>query len=339
MNPSISILIFDREDFTAEVLQTALTDRGYLNVRRISSPGEARQGPAVADVLVLNYHSQNPASIEECVELKAQQPDAALIAVVSAGPGMSHVRAWNRTRKLIDAIIEKPLSDDRFFSVLDDLATARRAARQQQHLLEQLARLVPEPALNAIRHDPDQPARILEAAIVFTDIRRSTRQITSMKPAEYFDRLNQVLSAQTLILEQHEGVLVKYTGDGLLGMFCGLGRSRLALAAATALAADCARHTLAYGVGLAHGLVLAGFVGDPNRGRMRRQYDVVGATVHLAARLCSLAPAGEVFAQRSLLSGWQDVPHIDIGRVAIRGFDHPIDCVALKPPTKETPQP
>ncbi len=335
MNPAISILIHDREDSTAEVLQTALRDRGYLNVRRVSDPGNARDADFAADVMVVNHHSHNPASIADCLELKARQGDAALIAVVSAGPGMSHVRTWNRQHKVIDAIIEKPLSDERFFSVLDDLASARRAARRQQHLLEQLARLVPEPALKAIKQDPGQPERLFEAAIVFTDIRRSTHRITSLRPTDYFQQLNRVLSAQTRILERHEGVVVKYTGDGLLAMFCGMGRTRLALAAAAALAADGRRHTLTYGVGLAHGLVLAGFVGDPERGGLRRQYDVVGATVHLAARLCSLAPAGAVYAQRALLSNWHGVPHVDIGPVDIRGFEHPIECVALEPASSE----
>ncbi|MBW7894479.1 MAG: adenylate/guanylate cyclase domain-containing protein [Opitutaceae bacterium] len=334
----ITILVCDHEDASAEILVSALRDRGYANVRRISSSDDPGPEAPPTDVLVVNHHSQNPAGLGEVAGLKSRLPDAAVIAVVSAGPVMRSMREWNRENKVIDAIIEKPLSDERFFSVLDDLATARRAAREQQLLLDQLSRLVPAPALTAIRQDPGQSSRLFEAAIVFTDIRRSTRQITSLRPADYFEQLNSVLSAQTRILEQHEGVLVKYTGDGLLAMFCGLGRSRLALAAATALAADNPRHRLNYGIGIAQGLVLAGFVGDPHVGNLRRQYDVVGATVHLAARLCNLAPAGEIYAQRSMLARWHDVPHVDIGPVTIRGFDQPINCVGVRPANPETIQ-
>jgi len=81
--------------------------------------------------------------------------------------------------------------------------------------------------------------------------------------------------------------------------------------------------------------VLSGFIGDSNQAGQRQQYDVIGATVHLAARLCSMANSGEVIATNKINSTARlHTPTArDIGTVVIRGFETGIDCVAFKPDT------
>jgi class 3 adenylate cyclase len=57
---------------------------------------------------------------------------------------------------------------------------------------------------------------------------------------------------------------------------------------------------------------------------------VIGATVHLSARLCGLAEGGEVLATRAVVAASRlGVPLRDVGPVQVRGFPAAIDCVSI----------
>jgi class 3 adenylate cyclase len=61
-----------------------------------------------------------------------------------------------------------------------------------------------------------------------------------------------------------------------------------------------------------------------------RQYDVIGATVHVASRLCSRAEAREVLATRHVaLASGLALALREIGPVELRGFARAIDCVSI----------
>ena len=173
---------------------------------------------------------------------------------------------------------------------------------------------------------------LFEAAVLFTDMRGSSDLVTRTAPREFFRLLNASLSAQAECVRGFEGDVVKYTGDGLMAVFRGMGRSSLALRCALALARTCEREPrLPFGIGVADGPVLAGFVGPDAPGE-RRHYDVVGATVHLAARLCAMAGPGEVMTTTSTHDTAQ-LPAASLrpmGPVAVPGFPEAIECVAFE---------
>ena len=112
-----------------------------------------------------------------------------------------------------------------------------------------------------------------------------------------------------------------------------MGRSYLALRCGLELASVSRRQGLPYGVGVAQGLVLAGLIGDAWQTGQRRQFDVIGATAHLAARLCARAEAGQVVVTSSINEVARVVTPMPqpIEQVSFRGFAHPIDCVAFTP--------
>jgi adenylate cyclase len=170
-----------------------------------------------------------------------------------------------------------------------------------------------------------------EQAILFTDIRRSTELISSVPLPEWFAAINKSLIDQGVIVRESGGSIVKYTGDGLLAAFRGRGRSHFALRCAMALqrldATAPYRETLRVGIGIAEGLVMTGLVGEPGR----QQYDVIGATVHLAARLCSIASEGEIVATPKLVRA-AAMPSAQVQRtraVNLRGFAGPIECTSF----------
>jgi adenylate cyclase len=159
-----------------------------------------------------------------------------------------------------------------------------------------------------------------------------------MPPREFFKMLNHTLSIQTRLVRSHEGSVVKFTGDGVLAVFRGMGKSYLAMRCALELASSSSQQIFPYGIGVAGGLILAGLVGDSQHAGQKRQYDVIGATVHLAARLCHMAQARQVVSTRKAFAAARlsNASASPIGVVAIRGFDAGVDCVTLNP-APETP--
>lgn len=329
------LVLVDSDDYTASILADDLARRGIAGIIRAHNPLDLPDllGQSDPEAVIFNYHSDRPESLAACSTIKMLAPKAAIVAIASPGPAMKALRAWSRQTGCIDVIVEKPLSDERFFLVLDDLLKARVAARRIESRASRLERLVPAPALTAIEQEDAHEAELFEAAVLFTDIRGSSQLIREQPVREFFRNLNEVLSAQAAEIGRHEGAVVKYTGDGLLAVFRGMGRSYLALRCALDLVQDHGGYPLPFGVGVAEGLVMAGLIGDSRRSGQRQQYDVIGATVHLAARLCSMAAAGEVIATRSVngVARLQSPPVRDIGKVSLRGFSAGVDCVAFQP--------
>jgi len=203
-----------------------------------------------------------------------------------------------------------------------------------------LSSLVPVGALSVMDNGFGGEAEIFDAAVIFTDIRGSSQLIRDTPPEVFFENLNALLSAQAALVRTHQGAVVKYTGDGMMAIFRGMGRSYLALRCGLAIADLNGKHPFPFGIGIAQGLVLAGFIGDSTEAGQSRQYDVIGATVHMAARLCELASAGEVVATQSLNKSARilsPMPRLMTG-VLIRGLDVKDDCLAFYPDQTELKQ-
>ncbi len=282
-------------------------------------------------VVILNFQYQHRESLADCAIAKKLAPGAAILVIASAGPAVKAVRSWAKESQSVDVVIEKPLSDERFFLVLRDLVEARQTSIQLQTRARQLENLLPSDAVAAIDQKRSEEAEMFQATVLFTDIRRSTDSITQLSPAAFFALLNRSLSAQSVQINAFQGVVIKYTGDGVFAVFRGMGHSFLALRSAIALAQSENQNLLPFGVGVAEGLVLAGFIGDSNKAGLRRQYDVIGATVNLAARLCSTAKSGEVVttAQVQRAARVMSPPARDVGVINVRGFDAGVSCVAF----------
>ena len=336
LTPPAGVLLFDHDSYTASVLLANLRARGFEQIQHVRDA----LGLSVAlqasppDVLIFNHHPERPDDLSICCTTRLMAPGAAVVVLVAPGPALKQVRAWGKQTRSIDSILEKPLSDELFSTTLEDLLASRFVARELQNRANRLSKLVPVDALPAAESGVDTGASFFEAAVLFTDIRGSSQLIRKLPPQDFFSLLNQLLSAQARQIEGFEGSVIKYTGDGVMAIFKGMGHAYLALRCALELARMSKGQALPYGVGVAQGLVLAGFIGDSNQAGQRRQYDVIGATVHLASRLCGMADAGEVMATKAINAvGKIRVPAPrPIEGVLVRGFDQHIDCVVFKQP-------
>lgn len=135
-----------------------------------------------------------------------------------------------------------------------------------------------------------------EVTVLFTDIKSFTTFSEAHPPQEVVSRLNEYLGAMVQVIEQHDGTIDKFIGDGIMAYW----GAPLAQPDHAKLAIDCIRAInermkelsskwLVNGVepftirgGLQSGEVVAGNVGLAGK---KMEYTVIGDTVNQAARL------------------------------------------------------
>jgi class 3 adenylate cyclase len=123
------------------------------------------------------------------------------------------------------------------------------------------------------------------ATVLFTDIVASTEELARVGDREWSQRLDQHDQAVRRNLDKFDGNLVTSTGDGALAMFDGPAR---AVRCACTLREDLRGLGLGMRAGLHTGEI------------QRRDRDIAGLTVHIAARLEALAEPGEVLVSQSV---------------------------------------
>ncbi|MEX2541147.1 MAG: adenylate/guanylate cyclase domain-containing protein [Trueperaceae bacterium] len=138
-------------------------------------------------------------------------------------------------------------------------------------------------------------------SVVFIDLTAFTTLTLGFDPEELRDLADEVLTVVAGVIEDYDGYVDAFRGDGLIALF-GAPRShpddpqRAVLAAAAGLRAietigRAKGYPLKGRAGVNTGIVIAGAVGS---GRVR-DYTVMGSTVNLAARLEAAAIPGEVW--------------------------------------------
>jgi len=150
------------------------------------------------------------------------------------------------------------------------------------------------------------PAERVLATVLLTDIVDSTVHAVAMGDRQWRAVLEQHDAVVRRTIEDHRGVVVKQTGDGVLGTFDGPGR---AVRAARAVRDAVAPLGLQVRAGIHTGEI------------ERRPDDVAGIAVHIAARLAATADPGEVRVSstvKDLVVG-SDLAFDDRGQVELKG--------------------
>lgn len=170
----------------------------------------------------------------------------------------------------------------------------------------------------------------IEVTVFFCDLRGFTATAANLDPPVVREMLEVYYDVATRVLQEHEGTVMQFVGDEVFAVFGAPfpmdDHADRALAAAMSLQAAAAQINavlaergveIAYGIGLNSGEVVAAHVGSA----VHRQYAVVGQTVNVGARLCSLAEPGGVVVSRAvrerLQGGEPDV--VPLGQVAMKG--------------------
>jgi adenylate cyclase len=156
----------------------------------------------------------------------------------------------------------------------------------------------------------------MSAAIAFVDIRGSTALAESLPPTEFSALLSLFRRGVSLAAKRSGGLVDKFVGDGALVVFGAPDEDAQACAKALAFARDLASYLavarsvrpLDVGIGIHHGRVFCGVVGD----RDRLEFTVLGDAVNVASRLEAMT---RTTGHRLLISG-----------TVLRGADEPVEA-------------
>jgi len=142
-----------------------------------------------------------------------------------------------------------------------------------------------------------------EVTILFADMRNFTKISEQLSPESIVSLLNTHLSIIIDKVLQNRGMVNKFAGDNIMGVWNAPEyqpeHARLAVKAAweaqqiiSALPqSDPSLPEVQFGIGINTGKALAGNVGSSGRA----EYTVIGDSVNLASRICSGTPGGEVW--------------------------------------------
>lgn len=174
----------------------------------------------------------------------------------------------------------------------------------------------------------------IDAAIMFCDLRGSSRLVEELGQTAYIEMLNGFLETATDAVHEHGGEVLKFIGDAILAVFPADGDPALAkresLAAAkdivarldkpesTSTPCDCA-------IGIAYGRVTYGNIGS----RERLDFTVIGRAANVAARL---GDYGKGVNHRIVVPAdfaSEDCVTVALGDVALRNVKGDVNCVAI----------
>lgn len=145
-----------------------------------------------------------------------------------------------------------------------------------------------------------------EISVLFVDVRGFTSMSEHMAPQEVVAALDIYLEELTESIEAHGGMINKYVGDEIIGVWNALhvkpqpNHAMLAVRAGLDMIGrmdginerlrGSGLPAIRYGIGINSGRAVVGQMGT----RLRKQYDIIGDTVNTGARLCSAAGGGEI---------------------------------------------
>jgi adenylate cyclase len=298
---------------------------GYATLAAIKGDDALRHLPVIMVSSVDELES-----VVRCIELGAADylPKPFNAAILAA-----RIRSSLNAKRLHDLEVESAARQAELLATIE---------RQKEELSRFLS-----PQVAALVSSPDGRKLLVGhrrlATSVFCDLRNFTPFSESAEPEEVLTVLRDYHDAMGRLILQHGGTLEHFAGDGMhvffndpvpqddhveraVRMAVGMRRAFAELAAGWAKSG----FTLGFGVGIATGYATLGRIGFEGR----YDYGMVGTAVIAAARLSSVAAAGQILlTPRSFAAVEAVVIAEPVGEVQLKGFSHPVEpmnVVALR---------
>jgi adenylate cyclase len=218
--------------------------------------------------------------------------------------------------------------------------------RQRRRVTALFSQYVPETVAQRLveedRASHAMEGERLEMTVLFCDLRGFTALSEKLEPAVVRVMLNHYYDRVTDVVLEQRGTLMKYVGDEVFAVW----GAPLPMDDHPQRALDCAIEIqeltptlnqellergapeVSFGIGLNTGDAVAAHFG----GGRRRQYDVVGDTVNVGARLCSAAGRGEIILSDAVMTRvTSPLPVEPVGPIELKGVSRELRLWRVAP--------
>jgi len=174
----------------------------------------------------------------------------------------------------------------------------------------------------------------IECSLLFADVRGSTTLAESTSPREFNRLMGRFYDTATEVLVDHDGIVDKFVGDEIIGIFV----PSMASTQHAARAIDAAQTLLAetgvgspagpwvpIGIGVNTGVAYVGSIGDSADTELTAMGDVVNVT----ARLSSAAAAGEILVTTAAAAAAGLPADLPRRSLQLKGKSEPTDVVVI----------
>jgi adenylate cyclase len=192
-------------------------------------------------------------------------------------------------------------------------------------------------------NDVELSGKRIDGSVIFADIVGFTEIAEQIRPEELVSMLNKYFSLITRACELNHGMVDKYLGDGVMLVFgapqpdenhrfhaisCALLMQRL-VEHENEQREKLGLFPVKFRTGINSGTMLAGNMGS----RERMEYTVVGDTVNLASRLCSVSNSGQIVISKDLYLHPDVEERVLAGeyqRIRLRGIREPVSSYLVE---------
>ena len=361
MNIPAKILVVDDTPKNVKLLADLLSVKGYTVVTAGSGPEALTQLDAERpDLVLLDVVMPEMSGYEVCCKVRENPATAMLpvIMVTALDPGvervkgidagaddflskpinqpelLARVRSLLRIKELHDQVQSQATELSEWNKTLeqrvkDQVDELQRVGRLKRFFSPQLAELI----VNGEADDPLKTHR-RDLTVIYLDLRGFTAFAETAEPEEVMDILHEYHAAMGKLIQEYDGTLEHFAGDGMMIFFndplpvdnAPERAVRMALAMREYVKGLTVKwrklgHELDFGVGIAQGYATIGAIGYEGRW----EYGAIGSVPNLAARLCGEAKPGEILVSQRLFGSVEELVEAEsLGELTLKGFHRPV---------------
>ena len=366
MSTPAKVLVVDDTPHNVKLLADLLAVKGYAVATAVNGEEAlVKVASEQPDLILLDIMMPGLSGYDVCQRLRADPKTALLpiVLVTSLDPQQERIKGIEAGA---DDFLAKPINQPELFARVRSLLRVKSLqdevhrqaavlrdwnAKLEERVTEQVAQLermsqlkrffapaVADAIVSAGEKSILAPHR-REICYVFIDLRGFTAFTDSAEPEEVQLVLREYHATMGAIINEYEGTLDRFAGDGILVFF----NDPLPVSDAPRRAAMMALrmqaqfrpmrnrwsklgYDLELGIGIAKGFATLGAFGYEGR----FDYSAIGSVVNLAARLCDEAQPGEVLLDRRAQAAIDDIAKVEhVGPLALKGYAQPVPAFRL----------
>ena len=333
-NQNIKILIVDDEPVNRQVLTNFLSLEGYQSY----TANDGHEALSMIDeedynLILLDIMMPKLSGYDVAKKVRETYLPSALPIIM--------LTAKNRINDLVQGFnvgandyLAKPF-------VKKELMSRIKTHLYLQKIINTSSQFVPDAFIKSVGRNEITDVKLGDYAekivtVLFTDIRNYTGLSEQMTPHDNFEFVRSYVGKMGPIIQQNEGFVNQYLGDGLMCIFDGVSSNALdasiemqkAIVTYNEVRKKQKRIPIRVGMGMCTGPLVMGIIGD----KMRKDPATIASTVNLASRIEGLTKhlQAQILLDRITVDGLEDKSKYNLrslGKIIVKGQANSIELI------------